>query len=67
MKFKEINKRFSFVGSVASIILNKKPKKDDRMAKCMYCKTMSVSHDDLPFFNAKPEVDEYYCGCKGWD
>lgn len=66
MKLKEVNKRFSIMGVVTSLILDKKPKKGDRMAKCMYCKVESVSHDGLPFFNARPEIDEYYCGCKGW-
>lgn len=39
------------------------------MAKCMYCKTVRPSSDQLPFFshNKEKQLDSFYCGCLGWD
>lgn len=40
----------------------------ERWAECIYCGHSSSSLLDLPFFEAHPDgVDEFYCGCKGWD
>lgn len=40
-----------------------------RVAKCTYCGKKVVSKDNLPFFEARPNMDydTYYCGCFGWD
>ena len=40
-----------------------------RTAKCTECRTMTKSRWTLPFFRHRPDetVDEYYCGCHGWD
>ncbi len=45
------------------------PDLEGRQAKCCYCKTQVKSSFRLPFFEyqAKAELDRYYCGCFGWD
>lgn len=47
--------------------------KDDKpkikMAKCSACNETVISHAGLPFFKEDESVgmDEFYCGCRGWD
>jgi hypothetical protein len=45
------------------------PKLEGRKAKCSYGCSPIPSHLSLPFFKSLPEkeMDEYYCGCFGWD
>jgi len=40
-----------------------------RQARCCYCKKITNSSLDLPFFEYKPneKYDGYYSGCRGWD
>lgn len=43
-----------------------------RKAKCTYygfCKVAVESREDLPFFKFRTRevLDEFYCGCQGWD
>lgn len=42
---------------------------EGRVAKCSYCGKMLLSETTLPFFRHNPDnpLDEFYCGCKGWD
>lgn len=42
---------------------------EGRVAECCYCHQKFLSEDTLPFFKQHPErdVDEFYCGCRGWD
>lgn len=48
---------------------SKKLNTNNRHAKCMNCKNLTLSSFDLAFFEAQPEkiFDSYYCGCYGWD
>lgn len=40
-----------------------------RQAKCTICGKMVDSDLNLPFFeyNKNGKMDQFYCGCKGWD
>ncbi len=55
-------------GNLSSLAI-KVDSRTTRLAKCTYGDTISESNPKLPFFKAKPncEMDEYYCGCFGWD
>lgn len=41
----------------------------ERRARCFQCGYVTASDPDLPFYRLRPEeaVDEYYCGCRGFD
>ena len=45
------------------------PNLSGRIAKCVYCRKVTSSELNLPFFEYKPArpLDWYYCGCRGWD
>lgn len=40
-----------------------------KIAICVYCGRKKVSNPNLPFYKERLDryVDEFYCGCKGWD
>jgi len=45
------------------------PSLENRKAKCSYGCKITESTTSLAFFRHQPqkEMDEYYCGCYGWD
>ena len=45
------------------------PELTDRKASCGCCGREAESSCSLPFFKYQPDrfIDEFYCGCKGWD
>lgn len=45
------------------------PDLSSRDARCYYCKRVTKSNVELPFFTYQPEdpLDDYYCGCHGWN
>lgn len=61
----------------ARVIDEDPPKLEGRKAQCVYsrgrdgrpCGKVVDSSADLPFFGSNPkgEMDNYYCGCWGWD
>lgn len=53
----------------AGVIAKEQPDLQGREATCGYCRKVTRSRSELPFFRHKPDsqYDEYYCGCKGWD
>lgn len=42
---------------------------EGREARCGWCGKREPSRPSLPFFwyREDKELDEYYCGCGGWD
>ena len=42
---------------------------ESRTAICHYCGKEAPSSSDLPFFSYQKnmKVDDFYCGCRGWD
>jgi len=54
----------------ARVVDRHQPDLTGRMARCSYgAHADRDSSFDLPFFKYRPtyEMDEYYCGCFGWD
>lgn len=53
----------------AEIVADTTPDLTGRKAMCSQCGHETVSNENLPFFEYRPncKYDSYYCGCRGWD
>lgn len=58
-----------FPSAAARFIEFKKPDLSNRVARCAYCHAERPSKIGLAFFSHQPEkkLDQFYCGCRGWE
>jgi len=52
-----------------AVMVAEAPNLEGRIAKCSDCSTIDKSSLSMPFFEHRPnqEMDQYYCGCRGWN
>lgn len=56
-------------GDAARTVDTSPPDLTGRAATCAYCGSRTPSSARLAFFKHTPSrpMDDYYCGCRGWD